>query len=199
MDIFTMLLSLLIIIGLIIGATIRINSLMKGKIINVLLNKKILLIIALISAFLYTLAFVTAYLDGFVFYWDDYLWLTFSLALIFVIANFIPSVVLFLREVHQNNLEDINEFQLEDQIVPTDVQEEIKASSKEIIKNIIKLALVVAIAWFILSGLGIVEHGDGVYPYFLSLIPIVLIVSYILVKLPSSFKGVFQTEEEGIE
>ena len=198
MDIFTMLLSLLIIIGLIIGATIRINSLMKGKIIDVLFNKKILLIIASILAFLYTLAFVTAYLDGFVFYWDDYLWLTFSLALIFVIANFIPSVVLFLREVHQNNLEDINEFQLEDQIVPTDVQEEIKASSKEIIKNIIKLALVVAIAWFIMSGLGFVEHGDGVYPYFLSLIPIVLIVSYVLVKLPSSFKGVFQTEEEGI-
>ena len=114
MDIFTMLLSLLLIMGLIIGATIRINSLMKGKIINVLLNKKILLIIALISAFLYTLAFVTAYLDGFVFYWDDYLWLTFSLALIFVIANFIPSVVLFLKEVHQNNLEDIKEQELEE-------------------------------------------------------------------------------------
>ena len=114
MDIFTMLLSLLIIMGLIIGATIRINSLMKGKIINVVLNKKILSIIASILAFLYTLAFVIAYLDGFVFYWDDYLWFAFSLALIFVIANFIPSVVLFLKEIHQNNLEDIKEQELKE-------------------------------------------------------------------------------------
>ena len=114
MDIFTMLLSLLIIMGLIIGATIRINTLMKGKIFSVLLNKKILLIIASILALLYTLAFVIAYLDGFVFYWDDYLWLAFSIALIFVVANYIPSVVLFLKEVHQNNLEDIKEQELEE-------------------------------------------------------------------------------------
>ena len=114
MDIFTMLLSLLIIIGLIIGATIRINTLMKGKIINSLLNKKILLIIASILAFLYTLAFGIAIFDGFVFYWDDYLWLAFSIALIFVIANYIPSVVLFLKEVHQNNLEDIKEQELKE-------------------------------------------------------------------------------------
>ena len=109
-----MLLSLLIIMGLIIGATIRINSLMKGKIINVLLNKKLLLIIASILAFLYILAFGIAFFDGFVFYWDDYLWLAFSIALIFVVANFIPSVVLFLKEVHQNNLEDIKEQELKE-------------------------------------------------------------------------------------
>jgi len=112
MDIFTMLLSLLIIIGLIIGATIKINYLMKGKIINTLLNKKILLIIASILAFLYTLAFVIAYFDGFVFYWDDYLWLAFTIAVMFVVANYIPSIVLFLKEVHQNNLEDIKEQEL---------------------------------------------------------------------------------------
>ena len=108
-----MFLSLLIIIGLIIGTTISINSLMKGKIINTLLNKKILLIVALILAFLYTLAFVISYFDGFVFYWDDYLWLAFSISLIFIVANFIPSVVLFLKEIHQNNLEEIKEQELE--------------------------------------------------------------------------------------
>ena len=113
MDIFTMLLSLLIIIGLIIGATIKINSLMKGKIINTLLNKKILLIIASILAFLYTLAFGIAFFDGFVFYWDDYFWFAFTIAVMFVVANFIPSAVLFLKDVHQNNLEDIKEQELE--------------------------------------------------------------------------------------
>ena len=104
-----------------------------------------------------------------------------------------------LKSIHQSNLDDIQNHQLENQIEQTDVKEEIKVSSKEIIKNIIKLALIIAIVWFIMSGIGIVEHGDGVYLYFLSLIPIILIVSYVLVKLPSSFKGVFQTKEEEIE
>ena len=114
MDIFTMLLSLLIIIGLIIGATIRINSLMKGKIINALLNKKILLIIASILAFLYTLAFVISYFDGFVFYWDDYLWLGFSIALIFAVARYTPILVSYLMEIHQSNLDDIKEQELKE-------------------------------------------------------------------------------------
>ena len=109
MDIFLPILGLLMIMVFIVGATIRINSLMKGKIINALLNKKILLIIASILAFLYILAFVIAYLGGFVFYWDDYLWLAYSIALIFVVANYIPSVVLLLKEVHQSNLKDIKE------------------------------------------------------------------------------------------
>ena len=114
MDIFLPILGLLMIMVFIVGATIRINSLMKGKIINALLNKKILLIIASILAFLFTLAFMISYLDGFVFYWDDYLWFAFSIALIFVVANYIPSVVLFLKEVHQNNLEDIKEQELKE-------------------------------------------------------------------------------------
>ena len=109
-----MLLSLLIIMGLIIGATIRINFLMKSKIINALLYKRMLLIIASIFAFLYTLDFVIAYLDGFVFYWDDYFWLAFSIALIFVVANYTSSIVLFLKEIHQNNLEDIKEQELKE-------------------------------------------------------------------------------------
>jgi hypothetical protein len=114
MDIFTMLLSLLIIIGLIIGATIRINSLMKGKIINALLNKKILLIIASILAFLYTLAFVISYFDGFVFYWDDYFWFAYTIAIIFGVAHYIPILVSYLMEIHQSNLDDIKEQELKE-------------------------------------------------------------------------------------
>ena len=114
MEIFLPILGLLMIIVFIVGGTIGINSLMKGKIINALLNKKILLIIASILAFLYTLAFVISYFDGFVFYWDDYLWLAFSIALIFAVANYIPTLVSFLREVHQSNLEDIKEQELKE-------------------------------------------------------------------------------------
>ena len=81
---------------------------------NFLNSKKLLLIIALVLATLFTLTFLISYFNGFVFYWDDYLWLAFSIALIFVVANFIPSVVLFLKEVHQNNLEDIKKQELKE-------------------------------------------------------------------------------------
>ena len=77
------------------------------KIIKFLLNKRLLLILASILAIIYSLTFVIAYFDGFIFYWGDYLWFAFSIALIFVVANFTPSVVLFLKEIHQNNLLDI--------------------------------------------------------------------------------------------
>ena len=72
--------------------------------LKLLLNKKILLITPSIMAFLCILAFVIAYFDGFIFYWDDYLWLAFSIVLIFVVANYTISLVSFLGEIHQNNL-----------------------------------------------------------------------------------------------
>ena len=114
MNIITMLLSLLIIMGLIIGATIRINSLMKGKIINALLDKKLLLIIASILTFLYTLAFVISYFDGFVFYWDDYFWFAYTIAIIFGVAHYTPILVSYLMEIHQSNLDDIEEQELKE-------------------------------------------------------------------------------------
>ena len=114
MDIFLPILGLLMIMVFIVGATIKINSLMKGKIINALLNKKILLIIASILVFLFTLAFMISYFDGFVYYWDDYLWLAYSIALIFAMARYNPILVSYLMEIHQNNLEDIKEQELKE-------------------------------------------------------------------------------------
>ena len=108
-----MLLSLLIIIGLIIGATIRINTLMTAKRINSLLNKKLLLIIASLLAFLFSLAFVISYFDGFVFSSNDYFWFTYTIAAIFAVAHYTPILVSYLMEIHQNNLKDIKEQELE--------------------------------------------------------------------------------------
>ena len=110
-DILVPAISLVMIMVCIVGATIGINTLMKGKVINFLLNKKLLLIIASILAFLFALAFFSIPLAV---YWYDYLWFAYSIALIFVIANFIPSIVLYLKEVHQNNLEDIKEQQFKE-------------------------------------------------------------------------------------
>jgi Ca2+/H+ antiporter len=79
------------------------------KIINFLTNKKLLLIIASILALLFTLAFVISHFNGFVFYWYDYLWFAYSIALIFAVAYYIPDFVSFLIDIHQSNLEDIKE------------------------------------------------------------------------------------------
>ena len=83
------------------------------KIINFLLNKNLLLIIASIMAVLLTLSIVIIYFDGFVFYWDDYFWFTFSIVLILTAPYSIPALVLNLIEIHQNNLKDIKNQELE--------------------------------------------------------------------------------------
>ena len=84
-----------------------------SKIINSLLNKKILIIIASIIVILFTLSLVMIYFDGFVFYWDDYFWFAFFIALILTAPYYIPALVSNLIDIHQNNLEDIKEQELE--------------------------------------------------------------------------------------
>jgi len=81
--------------------------------ILLLLNKKLLLIIALVLATLFTLTFLISHFNGFVFYWDDYFWFTFFIALILTAPYYIPALVSNLIDIHQNNLEDIKEQELE--------------------------------------------------------------------------------------
>ena len=83
------------------------------KIINFLLNKNLLLIIATILALLFTLAFVISHFNGFGFYLDDYFWFTYTIAVIFLVAYYTPILVSFLMDIHQNNLEDIKDQELE--------------------------------------------------------------------------------------
>ena len=80
------------------------------KIINFLLNKKLLFKVASILAFFFALAFFSIPL---VVYWDDYFWFAYSIAVIFTVANYTPSLVSYLIDIHQNNLEDIKEQELE--------------------------------------------------------------------------------------
>ena len=84
-----------------------------NKIIKFLLNKKILLIIASTLAFLFTLAFVISHLNGIVFYWNDYFWFAYIITLTYFVAYYIPILVSHLIDIHQNNLEDIKEQELE--------------------------------------------------------------------------------------
>ena len=81
------------------------------KIINFLLNKKLLFKVASILAFFFALAFFSIPL---VVYWDDYFWFAYSIAVIFTVANYTPTLVSYLIDIHQNNLEDIKEQELEE-------------------------------------------------------------------------------------
>ena len=84
------------------------------KLINFLLNKKLLLIIASIFSLLITIAFIMSYFNGFIFYWDDYFWFTFTIAVIFFVANYLAVLASFLIDIHQSNLNDIEEQKIED-------------------------------------------------------------------------------------
>ena len=81
------------------------------KTINFLLNKKLLLKVASILAFFFALAFFSIPLAV---YWVDYLWFAYFIAVIFTVAHYTPILVLYLIEIHQNNLEDIKEQELEE-------------------------------------------------------------------------------------
>ena len=80
------------------------------KIINFLLNKKLLFKVASILAFFFALAFFSIPLAV---YWDDYFWFAYFIAVIFTVANYTPTLVSYLIDIHQNNLEDIKEQELE--------------------------------------------------------------------------------------
>jgi hypothetical protein len=110
MDIFLPILGLLMIMVFIVVATIGINTLMKGKVINFLLNKKQLLIIASIISAVLTLAFMMSglYIDG----WVEVFWLVYFIGFIFVVARYTPDLVLHLKKIHLSNLEDAEQQEL---------------------------------------------------------------------------------------
>ena len=112
MDIFLPILGLIMIMVFIVGATIGINTLMKGKVINFLLNKKLLLIIASIISVLFTLAFMMS--DLYIIGWSDVLWFIYFIGFIFLVAKYTPNLVLHLKEIHQSNLEDAEEQELKE-------------------------------------------------------------------------------------
>ncbi len=110
METFLPILGLLMIMVFIVGATIGINTLMKGKVINFLLNKKLLLIIASVISVLFALAFMMSglYIDG----WAEVFWFVYFIGFIFLVARYTPDLVLHLKKIHKSNLDDAEEEEL---------------------------------------------------------------------------------------
>ena len=82
------------------------------KIINFLLNKKLLLIIASIISVIFTLAFMMGGLN--IDEWVEVFWFVYFIGLIFVVARYTPDLVLHLKKIHLSNLEDAEEQELKE-------------------------------------------------------------------------------------
>ena len=102
MDIVLPILGLLMIMALIIGATIKINTLLISKSLT-----KILLIIASILAIFMVILLPIHYFIG-TLTWGVFFSMLLVIAIFFLIAHFVPKLPLvsFLREIHLSNLED---------------------------------------------------------------------------------------------
>ena len=94
----------------IVGATIGINALMKGRVIKFLLNKRLLLITASIISAHLTFAFmmIDEYNPG----WGEVFGFAYFIVLIFAGAKYTPDLVLHLKKIHLSNLEDSEEQEL---------------------------------------------------------------------------------------
>ena len=113
-DILVPTISLVLIMVFIVWATIGINTLMNGKVMNFLLNKKLLLITASIISAHLTFAFVM--IDEYNRGWGEVFWFVYFIGFIFVGAKYTPDLVLHLKKIHQSNLEDAEELWNKDEL-----------------------------------------------------------------------------------
>ena len=110
MDIFLPILGLLMIMAIVVGATIKINTLLISKSLT-----KILLIIASILAMFMIILLPIHYFVG-TLTWGVFFSMLLVIAIFFLLAHFVPKLPLvsFLREIHLSNLEDIKQQELEE-------------------------------------------------------------------------------------
>ena len=108
MDIVLPILGLLMIIALIVGATIKINTLLISKSLT-----KILLIIASIMSMFMIILLSIHYFEG-TLTWGIFFSMLLITVIFFLIAHFVPKlpIVSYLREIHLSNLEDAEQQEL---------------------------------------------------------------------------------------
>jgi hypothetical protein len=109
MDYFLGPVSLILIMILLVGATIKINELMSGKIMDFLLNKRLLFNIALIIAIVSSIFFILFSTSP----WIDLLGFVYFIGFLFLLVKYTPDLVLHLKKIHLSNLEDAEEQEFE--------------------------------------------------------------------------------------
>ena len=128
--------------------------------------------------------------------YDVLIWIGVLLGFIYLARNEKDSFVQILKDVHQSNLDDIEEYQLEENTKSISVQKEIQTSLKKIFKNIIGLGIVASILWVVGLAFGIFEFNDGSFKYLILSVPGILIIAYLIVKSFSVVRDFFTVDEE---
>ena len=145
-----------------------------------------------LAFFLIGLFFIDSILELASYPYDILIGIGMMLGFIYLARNEKDSIVNIFKDVHQSNLDDIEENQLEENIESISVNKEIQTSLKKIFKNIIGLGIAASILWLVGLTFGIFEFNDGSFKYLIFSVPGVLIVAYLIVKSYSVVKDMFQ-------
>ena len=142
------------------------------------------------------LGFLVGFLVGGYFLWKHILsildfgeglivWLTILCASIWFGRRNKYGIYRLLKDIHQSNLDDIEQQQLEEQVDQTVVKEQLKTSLETIaLVSLIFYFLMCGVLFIFVSDLGLVN-----WLILLSVIPIILIYGFLKDKLTSSIKG----------
>jgi len=160
---------------------------MKEKIINRLLEiTGGLSVIALFFGIYISLEFLGILWIGALLYWI-FIILTFPLMLL--------AAYFFLKDVHQSNLEDIEEYQSEEKTEKSDLKDLIQPALKRITELVIFIALFYTLVWGVLFiFVPAVDLQDLLV--FLSTIPIVIIFWLLIEKLIATIKDMLQENKD---
>ena len=126
---------------------------------------------------------------------DILIWIGMMIGFIYLARNEKDSFVQILKDVHQSNLDDIEEQQPEENTKSISVKKEIQTSLKKIFKNIIGLGITASILWVVGLAFGIFEYNDGSFKYLILSVPGVLIIAYLIVKSFSVIRDFFTANE----
>ena len=160
---------------------------MKEKIINRLFEiTGGLSVIALFIGVYISLEFLGILWIGALLYW---IFVILSSPLMLIAAYF------FLKDVHQSNLEDIEEYQSEEKIEQSDLKDLIQPALKRITELVLFIALSYTLVWGVLFiFVPAVDLQDLLV--FLSTIPIVIIFWLLIEKLIATIKDMYQENKD---
>ena len=137
-------------------------------------------------------------LGGIPYPYNVFVYLAMICCIVYLYRKDKDGLVRLFKEIHQSNLDDIKEHQLEGEIETIGVNREILDSSKKIIKNFSSLIIVATLIWLIILFFGKTEFGDGSYIELLLAIPGALIIAFIIVKSFSIINKYFNSNDDDI-
>ena len=112
------------------------------------------------SFFFIVLFFIDAILELAAYPNDILIWIVMMLGFIYLARNEKDSLVHIFKDIHQSNLDDIEQHQLEKNIESISVKKEIQIALKKIFKNTIGLVIAASIVWVVGLTFGIFEFND---------------------------------------